>query len=108
MYVFVKSAGVTVVLLWVVTRLKRAPEYVMTVKLAELDVIVVAPNLAVPVPVLMIEPAATSASVTVYVPVQVFVAVGGMLAGSAQVIVVLLSVTVNGDVSVTLPVLVKV
>ena len=56
----------------------------------------------------MIEPAVTSASVTVYVPVQVFVPVGGMLAGSAQVIVVLLSVTVNGDVRVTLPVFVKV
>ena len=57
----------------------------------------------------MIEPAATSGgSVTVYVPVQVFVAAGGILAGSAQVIVVLLSLTENGDVRVTLPVFVKV
>ena len=43
-----------------------------------------------------------------YVPEQVFVAVGGMLAWSEQVIVILLSVTENGDVSVTLPVFVKV
>lgn len=39
-YVMVRSAGVTVVLFCVVTRLKRAREYVMTVKLAGLDVIV--------------------------------------------------------------------
>lgn len=56
----------------------------------------------------MIEPAATSVVVTVYVPVQVFVPAGGILAESEQVIVVLLSLTKNGDVSVTLPVFVKV
>ena len=56
----------------------------------------------------MIEPASTSAAVTVYVPVQVFVPAGGMLAESEQVIVILLSVTENGDESVTLPVFVKV
>ncbi len=58
----------------------------------------------------MIEPASTSAAVTVYVPVQVFVPAGGMLAESEQVIVVvvLLSLTKNGDVSVTLPVFAKV
>jgi len=61
----VKSAGVTVVLFCVTVRLKRAPEYVITVKVAELDVIVVAPNFADAVPVLMIEPAATSPAVTV-------------------------------------------
>jgi len=39
-YVMVRSAGVTTVLFCVTARLKRAPEYVMTVKLAGLDVIV--------------------------------------------------------------------
>ncbi len=36
----VRSAGVTVVLFCVTVRLKRGSEYVMTVKLAGLDVIV--------------------------------------------------------------------
>ena len=107
-YVMVRSAGVTVVLFCVTARLKRAPEYVMTVKLAGLDVIVVAPNLADALPVLMIEPADSSAAVTVYVPVQVFVAAGAILAGSAHVIVVLSSMTENGDERVTFPVFVKV
>ena len=61
----VRSAGVTVVLFCVTVRLKRGSEYVMTVKLAGLDVIVWAPNLADAVPVLMIEPASTSPAVTV-------------------------------------------
>jgi len=107
-YVMVRSAGVTVVLFCVTVRLKRAPEYVMTVKLAGLDVIVWAPNLAAPVPVLITDPAVSSSGTMSYVPVQVFVAAGAILAGSAQVIGVLLSVTVNGDVSVTLPVFVSV
>lgn len=39
-YVMVRSAGVTTVLFCVTVRLKRGSEYVMTVKLAGLDVIV--------------------------------------------------------------------
>ena len=104
----VRSAGVTVVLFCVTVRLKRGSEYVMTVKLAGLDVIVWAPKLAAPVPVLITDPAVSSSGTMSYVPVQVFVAAGAILAGSAQVIGVLLSVTVNGDARVTLPVFVSV
>ena len=77
----------------------------VAVAVAAGELIVVAPNVAWPFAVFVIEPASRSAWLITWLAEQVIVALGAMLVGLAgQVGVALSSVTVNGENRVTLPV----